>query len=214
MKLVMSSNNAGCASIVGLTGGIGSGKSAVSDRLAKFGACVIDTDLIAREVVGIGTSGLDSVVKRFGRTVLAGDGSLDRAALAGIVFNDPLALDDLNSLLHPLIEAEVFRRIDLCLQNGALVVVLVIPLLFETGAKERYGIGKVIVIDLPLEIAVQRVVGSRKMTEEEVWLRIRSQIPREERVLLGDFVIDNSLGISALDDQVERVWLQMQSNLC
>lgn len=210
MKSEMSSK-ASKASIVGLTGGIGSGKSAVSARLAQFGACIIDTDLIAREVVGLGTIGLDSVIKRFGNTMLAGNGSLDRAMLASIVFKDPFALRDLNSMLHPLIEAEVLRQIEVCLENDAPLVVVVVPLLFDTGAKERYGISKVIVVDLPLDLAVQRVAGSRKMSEEEVWSRIASQISREERILLADFVIDNSLNISALDEQVKRVWSDLQS---
>lgn len=197
--------------LIGLTGGIGSGKSTVSSKLAELGACIIDSDIIARDVVMPGTKGLDLLVERFGSAVLASDGSLNRAGLASTVFSDPAALNDLNGILHPLIEEEIKRRVVSCLGKGNTPVIVVIPLLFETNAVQRYGFSKVIVVDLPEEVAVQRVVASRDMTESEVRERIASQATRETRLSGADFVIDNSSTSEALDRQVIQLWNQLKA---
>lgn len=197
--------------LIGLTGGIGSGKSTVSCKLAELGACIIDSDVIARDVVMPGTKGLDLVVGRFGSAVLASDGSLDRAALASTVFSDPAALNDLNSILHPLIEEEIKRRVVSCMSNGDTPVIVVIPLLFETNAVQRYGFSKVIVVDVPEDVAVQRVVASRDMTDGEVRERMARQAAREIRLSKADFVIDNSSTLEALDNQVVQLWSQLQA---
>ncbi len=198
------------APIVGLTGGIGSGKSTVSARLAELGACIVDSDLVAREVVQPGTKGLGMVVERFGRSVLADDGSLDRAKLAAMVFEDPSERKDLNAILHPLIEQVIKEKVLLCIQDGNIPVIVVIPLLFETNAIERYGLSKVIVVDLPEELAVRRVVASRGMSEADVKARIASQAPRELRLAKADFVIDNSHDERALDQQVIKLWAALK----
>ncbi len=197
--------------IVGLTGGIGSGKSTVSLKLAELGACVIDSDAIAREVVVKESAGLALVVERFGEVVLAGDGSLDRAKLASVVFSDQAALGELNAILHPLIEKEMKKRIIECIAQRKIPVILVIPLLFETNAVERYGLDKVIVVDLPEEQAVERVVASRPMTVGEVGERIAAQVSRQERLAGADYVIDNSVDLALLDQQVADVWKELRT---
>ncbi len=197
--------------LIALTGGIGSGKSTVSAKLAELGACVIDSDMVARDVVIPGTKGLDMVVDRFGDAVLASDGSLDRAKLAGTVFSDPAALNDLNGILHPLIEEEIKKRVVLCMGKGNTPIIVVIPLLFETNAIQRYGFSKVIVVDLPEEVAIQRVVASRGMTEGEVRERIERQATRDTRLSRADFVIDNSSSSEALDSQVTQLWDQLKA---
>ncbi len=199
------------APIVGLTGGIGSGKSTVSLKLAELGACVVDSDVIAREVVAKESTGLAMVVERFGTVVLAGDGSLDRAKLASVVFSDQVALGELNALLHPLIEQEMKKRIIECVAQDKIPVILVIPLLFETNAVERYGLDKVIVVDLPEEQAVERVVASRAMTVEEVSDRIAAQVSRQERLAGADYVIDNSVDVALLDQQVADLWKELRT---
>jgi len=204
-------NSADPAPIVGLTGGIGSGKSTVSLKLSELGACVIDSDVIAREVVAKESTGLAMVVERFGTVVLAGDGSLDRAKLASVVFSDQVALGELNALLHPLIEKEMKKRIIECVAQDKIPVILVIPLLFETNAVERYGLDKVIVVDLPEEQAVERVVASRAMTVEEVSDRIAAQVSRQERLAGADYVIDNSVDLALLDQQVADLWKELRT---
>lgn len=197
--------------VIGLTGGIGSGKSTISAKLAEMGACVVDSDVVARQVVLPGSPGLDKVISRFGDSVLAEDGSLNRAKLASIVFSDSAALGDLNGILHPLIEHEIKRQIVICAKEGKQPIVVVIPLLFETDAIERYGFSKVIVVDLPEEDAIRRVVASRNMTETEVRERVASQVSRQERLSRADFVIDNSSGVDALDRQVSELWHQLKA---
>lgn len=197
--------------VIGLTGGIGSGKSTISAKLAEMGACVVDSDVVARQVVLPGSPGLDKVISRFGDSVLAEDGSLNRAKLASIVFSDSAALGDLNGILHPLIEQEIKRQIVICAKEGKQPIVVVIPLLFETDAIERYGFSKVIVVDLPEEDAIRRVVASRNMTETEVRERVASQVSRQERLSRADFVIDNSSGVDALDRQVSELWHQLKA---
>lgn len=197
--------------VIGLTGGIGSGKSTVSAKLAQLGACVIDSDVVAREVVQPGTNGLQLVVDRFGTEVLSDDGSLDRAKLARSVFTDSKARSDLNAILHPLIEREIARQVLACSTIGTLPIVVVIPLLVETNAVARYGFAKVVVVDLPEELAVARVVASRGMTEVEVRERVAAQASREERLAKADYVIDNSVEPAALDEQVAALWEELKA---
>lgn len=204
-------NKGAFSPVIGLTGGIGSGKSTVSARLAQLGACVIDSDVVARGVVRPGSKGLQLVVERFGTGVLAGDGSLDRAKLASSVFADSEALRDLNGILHPLIEQEINRQVLACASGESLPIVVVIPLLVETNAAERYGFTKVVVVDLPEELAVARVVASRDMTEGEVRERVAAQASRDERLAKADYVIDNSVDPAALDEQVTKLWEELKA---
>ena len=188
--------------LVGLTGGIGAGKSSVSARLAAKGAVIVDADAIVREVQVAGTPVFEAIVERFGPGVVGPDGELDRPALAAIVFGDPEALKDLNALVHPAVGLEVLRRVDE--QRGTdRVVVLDVPLLVESG---RYQAAGVIVVDLHHDLATERLVRDRGMTEDEARARMARQVSREDRLAKADFVVDNSGPPDALDEAVDRAW--------
>lgn len=190
--------------LAGLTGGIGSGKSTVASALEERGAAIIDADRIAREVVEPGGAAYTALVERFGVGVLQEDGRLDRQALADIVFQDPEALDDLNKITHPAIGAVVAERIASAGRTHDVVVVD-IPLLSIT-TKANIGFDAVIVVDVPEETAVRRLVEQRGFKEEDARARIAAQISREERRALADVVIDNSGDRSALEAQIDRAW--------
>jgi dephospho-CoA kinase len=190
---------------VGLTGGIGSGKSTVSGLLAKRGAVVIDADLIAREVVEPGQPALEALVERFGPSILTAAGDLDRPALAAVAFLDEAARLDLNRIVHPAVGALMAQRLAEAVAKGAGVVVLDIPLLAE-GGRDRYDIAGVVVVDAPPEVALARLVGQRGMSEADALARIRSQASREERLAIADVVIDNQGGLADLEEEVERAW--------
>jgi dephospho-CoA kinase len=192
--------------LVGLTGGIGAGKSTVSAMLAERGAVVIDADAIAREVQQSGSPVLVAMAERFGGNVIAADGSLDRAAVAAIVFSDPEALADLNRIVHPAIGREVNRRIEAELGTDH-VVVLDIPLLAENP---RDGLAATIVVDVPVETAVDRLVRLRGMDEADARARIGRQATREERLAKADRVIDNRGEPDALGEQVDELWVWLQ----
>jgi dephospho-CoA kinase len=188
--------------VVGLTGGIGAGKSSVSARLAAKGAVIVDADAIVREVQAAGTPVFEAIVERFGPGVVGPDGELDRPALAAVVFGDPEALKELNALVHPAVGAEVVRRVTE--QQGTdRVVVLDVPLLVESG---RYRASGVIVVDVPHDVAVARLARDRGMPEDDARARMARQVSREERVAKADFVIDNSGTPEALDEAVDRAW--------
>ena len=189
--------------VVGLTGGIGSGKSSVARLLAGRGAVVIDADALAREAVEPGSAGYDAVVARFGPGVVAGDGSLDRRALADVVFDDPAALADLSAIVHPTVRAAIADQVA-ALEGQDGVVILEIPLLVESGLS--YGAGLVIVVDCPEEVAVRRLVEGRGMDEADARRRIQAQVSRADRLAAADMVIDNSDGLDELERQVDRVW--------
>lgn len=192
---------------VGLTGGIGSGKSAVSAELAGHGAVVIDADAIAREVVEPGTPGLAAVVAEFGEGVLAPDGSLDRPRLGEIVFADEARLARLNAIVHPLVgerSAELMARAE---ADGAPVVVYDVPLLVENGLESLYDV--VVVVDTPDEVRVRRVAETRGMDPEQVRARIRAQADRETRLAAADLVVDNSGSREQLTERVARVWEEL-----
>jgi len=195
--------------VVGLTGSIGSGKSTVAGLLAAKGATVIDADRLARDVVAPGTPGYDDVVARFGPHVVAADGSLDRRALADIVFADPAALADLNAIVHPAVRAAVEEQ--LVELRGAStndgVVVLEIPLLIESG--RSYGAVAVIVVDCEEDVAIRRLVEDRGMAEVDARRRMAAQISRADRVAGADVVIDNSGSRSDLEAQADRVWADL-----
>ena len=188
--------------LVGLTGGIGAGKSSVSARLAAKGAVIVDADAIVREVQAKGTPVFDAIVERFGPGVVGPDGERDRPALAAIVFPDPEALKELNALVWPAVGVEVQRRVDE--QRGSdRVVVLDVPLLVESG---RYVASGVIVVDTDHDVAVERLARDRGMAEEDARARMARQVSREERRAKADFVIDNSGTPEELDEAVDRAW--------
>jgi dephospho-CoA kinase len=190
--------------VVGLTGGIGSGKSTVSAMLAERGASVVDTDLVAREVVAPGGAAHDALVARFGPELAA-----DRRALAGVVFSDPQALADLNAIVHPAVREEVGRRLAALRAAGAEVVVLAVPLLVETG--RAYDVAGVIVVDCPEEVAVCRLTEHRGMDETDARRRIAAQASRPDRLAVADVVVHNDADLATLAPQVDQAWAWIQS---
>jgi len=193
--------------LVGLTGGIGSGKSTVSQLLAARGAVILDADEIVREVQRPGSPVLVALSERFGADVLAPDGSLDRATVAARVFSDPDALKDLNAIVHPAVGAEMNRRI-LEQRSTDNVVILDIPLLTENP---REGLQGRIVVDVPVETQVERLVQFRGFDEADARARIARQATREQRLSAADFVVDNSGDASALEPQIDRLWEWLRS---
>lgn len=193
--------------LVGLTGGIGSGKSTVSAALAERGAVIVDADAIAREVQAPGSPVLAKLAERFGDGVLQADGALDRPALASIVFSDPEALKDLNAIVHPAIGAESNRRV-LEARTTDRVVVLDIPLLTENP---REGLQGIIVVDVPVETQVERLVRFRGFDEADARARIAKQADREQRLATASFVVDNSGALDALIPQLDALWAWLQS---
>ena len=194
---------------VGLTGGIGSGKSAVSDELASYGAMVIDADAIAREVVEPGTPGLSEVVEEFGDRVLAADGSLDRAALGEIVFADSDRLAALNAIVHPRVGERSGQLMEEALAADTKVVVYDVPLLVENGLGSLYDV--VVVVDAPDETRVERVSVNRGMPREQVRARIRAQADRDTRLAAADLVVDNSGNRDELRGRVAELWRELSS---
>jgi dephospho-CoA kinase len=195
----------------GLTGGIGSGKSTVSARLADLGAVVLDADKAARAVVEPGTPGLAAIRADFGPDVLAADGSLDRAKLAGIVFADEAALGRLNAITHPLIHEYIRAAEEAAIAAGGDDVVLVhdVALLAEWGRAKEFDL--VIVVDVPVETQLERLTGQRGMTEEQARARMAAQATREQRLAVADIVIDNSGSREDLDRRVDEVWADLQA---
>ncbi|MER6407218.1 dephospho-CoA kinase [Streptomyces viridosporus] len=190
---------------VGLTGGIGAGKSEVSRLLVECGAVLIDADRIAREVVEPGTPGLAAIVDAFGTDVLAPDGSLDRPALGSLVFADPDRLAVLNSIVHPLVGARS-RELEAAVAEDA-VVVHDVPLLTENGLAPLYDL--VIVVDASPETQLDRLVRRRGMTEEDARARMAAQTTREQRREIADIVIDNDVPLEALERRVKEVWADL-----
>ncbi|MEU0894033.1 dephospho-CoA kinase [Streptomyces massasporeus] len=190
---------------VGLTGGIGAGKSEVSRLLVACGAVLIDADRIAREVVAPGTPGLASVVEAFGEEILAADGSLDRPRLGAIVFSDAEKLSTLNSIVHPLVGARS-RELEEAAAEDA-VVLHDVPLLTENGLAPLYDL--VIVVDAAPETQLDRLVRLRGMTEEDARARMAAQATREQRREIADIVIDNDVPLEELEQRVQDVWAEL-----
>ena len=191
---------------VGLTGGIGSGKSEVSRRLAAQGAVVIDADLIAREVVAPGTEGLAEIVRAFGPGVLGSDGSLDRTRLGDIVFADPQQLATLNAIVHPRVGARM-RELEDAAGPGS-VVVHDVPLITENGLAGGYDL--VVVVDVPPRVQLDRLVRLRGMTQEQAAARLSAQASREQRLAIAGMVVDNSGSLAELDRQVGELWAELR----
>jgi len=189
---------------VGLTGGIGSGKSTVADLLVEHGAVLIDADRIAREVVAPDGPAFAPLVERFGPGILTPEGTLDRAALAALVFPDPEALAALNAITHPLIGAEMTARRSAA-EGTDDIVVLDIPLL-KAEHRDLLTLASVIVVDTPVDTALTRLVEQRGFTRADAEARMAAQPTREERRAGADFVIDNSSDLTHLRAEVDRVW--------
>ncbi len=191
---------------LGLTGGIGSGKSTAAALLSERGAVVIDADLLAREAVARGSDGLAEVVAAFGTTVLASEGSLDRASLGRLVFAEPAARSRLEGIVHPRVRARA-GELEAAAPAGS-VVVHDIPLLVESGQVDEYDV--VVVVDVPEQVQVARLVAARGMSEADALARIEAQASREERLAAADVVLDNSGSVDDLGAQVDRLWSDLQ----
>jgi dephospho-CoA kinase len=191
---------------VGLTGGIGAGKSEVSKRLAAQGAVVLDADLIAREVVAPGTDGLAEVVAAFGPSVLGPDGELDRVQLGDVVFADKQKLATLNSIVHPRVGARM-RELEDAAGPGS-VVVHDVPLIAENGLAGAYDL--VVVVDVPPRIQLDRLVRLRGMSREQAQARMATQAGREQRLSIAGIVVDNSGSLAELDRQVGDLWGELR----
>ena len=189
---------------IGLTGGIGAGKSTVAALLVERGAILLDADAIAREVVEPGRPAFDAVRARFGEGVVGPEGRLDRAALAAVVFSDEASRRALNAIVHPEVATEMARR--LAAEAGTdHVVVLDIPLLVE-GGRDRYPVAGVLVVDAPVDLAVERLVSSRDMSRADAEARVAAQASREARLAIADFVIVNMGTLAELSEMVSRAW--------
>ena len=188
--------------LIGLTGGIGSGKSTVSEALERRGAVVVDADRIVKELQQPGTEVFSEMVERFGDGIVGPDGQLDRPAVAAIVFNDAEALADLGAIVHPRVRDEMTRRLEELAATDE-VVVLDVPLLVESGWE---GMSGVVVVDLDPDVAVSRLVEFRGFDETDARNRIANQASREDRLAKADQVVDNGGDLASLDAQVDRVW--------
>ena len=195
--------------LIGLTGGIGSGKSTVSAMLAAKGAVIIDADAITRELQQPGRPVFDAMVERFGKDIVAADGTLDRARVAAIVFADEDAKKDLEHIVHPAVGAEMLDRMAAEAETDH-VVVYDVPLLVE-AARRAMEFRGVVVVDIDPEIAIRRVVDQRGMAEVDVRARIANQASRDERRAVADKVIDNSGTRDDLRRQVDEVWAWIQT---
>jgi dephospho-CoA kinase len=195
--------------LVGLTGGIGAGKSTVSALLAERGAVIVDADQIARDLQEPGSPVLAAMAERFGGHIIREDGSLDRAAVAAIVFGDSdratQALADLNGIVHPAMQTEISRQIEACADTDRIVV-LDFPLL---GENPRDGIAATVVVDVPVDVAVERLVEFRGMDQTDARNRVVSQISRDERLATATHVIDNSGDLESLRHRIDGLWLEL-----
>lgn len=198
--------------VIGLTGGIGSGKSTVGEMLAARGALVVEADRIVHQLQEPGQAVFDEIVRRFGDGVLAVSGELDRDALGAIVFDDPAARNDLEAIVHPAVGAEM-ARLRAEGEDRGEIVVLDIPLLAEAGpdAKGRWGLDSVVVVDCPVDLAVARLVEHRGMSEADARARMAAQVSRADRLAAADFVVDNSGDLAHLAAEVDRCWAWIET---
>ena len=192
--------------LVGLTGGIGSGKSTVAELLAERGAVVIDADDLARRAVAPGTSGFDRVVETFGSDILGPDGGIDRATLADVVFADPSRLRELEAIIHPEVARLLVESVE-PYRDTDDVIVYAVPLLAERGMAEGFDVVVVVVADVDRRI--ERLMRDRGMTAEEVRARVAAQLTDEERARVADVLLDNDGEPERLTPQVNRLWTDL-----
>ena len=193
--------------LVGLTGNIASGKSTVAELFSEHGATIIDADVLARRAVERGTGAFDAIVKRWGTSVQAPDGHLDRAALRRAVFGNPKELEALNDIVHPEVRRLLEKRIAEARARGDRIVVCDIPLLFE---KKMVGsFDKIVLVDAPRPLRLDRLVSDRGLRETEAMDMIAAQMPAELKRARADFVIDNAGTLSELEKKVDDVWASL-----
>lgn len=194
---------------VGLTGGIGAGKSTVANMLEEHGAVIIDADEISRELVEPGEPALHLLVEEFGPEIIRPDGSLNRGALAAAAFSDEEGTAKLNAIMHPLIRAESTRRLQAAAEEGADIVVYDMPLLVETDQADLVDL--VVVVDVPVEMQIERATSMRGLEEFDVKRRIAVQATREDRRAVADVVIDNSGDRWQTQRQVDELWEKLRA---
>lgn len=190
--------------ILGVTGGIASGKSTVTEILASLGATVVSADQLARQAVRPGTETLERLVRRFGHSILLPDGTLDRKALGSLVFVDETARNDLNAIVHPAIAALAEAQLQELSSQGLPLIVYEAPLLFEAGAAER--VDAVLVVRLDEDLQLRRLRERDGLDEKAARARIASQMPQEEKVARADFLVDNSGSLQQTEEQVRRLF--------
>jgi dephospho-CoA kinase len=190
--------------LIGLTGNIASGKSAVADMFAERGAKIIDADVLARDAVKKGSPALASIVQKWGSSVVDGEGNLDRAALRRIVFENQSELDELNEIVHPEVMRMRAEEVAIARAHGERVVVCVIPLLFERHLVEEFD--TIILVDAPRSVRLERIVRDRGIDEAEAMKMIAAQMPADLKRARADIVIENAGSLEELRAEVDRVW--------
>jgi len=190
--------------LIGLTGGIGSGKSAVAKRLAELGATVIDSDQIAHDITAPHGAAIAPIQAHFGPELLTADGSLDRSKMRRLVFNDPSSLQSLETITHPLIHAETLRQACLAHQNGALYLVFMVPLLVESGSWTQ-AIDHLVVVDCPPELQIARVMQRSNLGRSEIEQIMRKQVTREDRLAVADTILLNDGSLDKLIPQIDAL---------
>lgn len=190
--------------LVGLTGNIGSGKSTVTQLLSERGATIIDADVLARRAVEEGTPAFQSIAKRWGTSILAADGGIDRSALRRVVFSDPKQLEQLNRIVHPEVERMRAALVEQARRRGDRLVVCDIPLLFEKKMTGKFD--RIVLVDAPRPVRLERLVRERGLRETEAMDMIVAQMPAELKRARADFVIDNDGTLTQLDHRVTEVW--------
>ncbi len=193
--------------LVGLTGNIASGKSTVAQLLSERGATIIDADVLARRAVERGSKAFEAIVKRWGTSVLAPDGHLDRAALRRVVFGNPKELESLNEIVHPEVEHLREMRISEARARGDRIVVCDIPLLFEKKMVDHFD--RIVLVDAPRPLRLERLVSDRGLRETEAMDMIAAQMPAELKRARADFVIDNATTLTQLEGRVNDVWASL-----
>jgi dephospho-CoA kinase len=194
--------------LIGLSGGIGSGKSTVAGLLEARGAVIVDADRIAHEILSPGGAGVPAVAERFGPGVVGGDGGIDRPKLRSVVFADPAARRDLEAITHPLIYAEMATRLGDSFAPDTVVVVDA-PLLVETGGRDRFGMQALVVVAAEQSQQIQRVVARGGMTAGEAASVIAAQAPAERKLAAADYVLDNRGSPEVLEAGVETLWAEL-----
>ena len=190
--------------LIGLTGNIASGKTAVADMLAERGAVIVDADVLAREAVSKGSPALAAITARWGTDVLDADGNLDRTSLRHIVFQNQEDLDALNEIVHPEVARLRSREIEAAKKRGDKILVCVVPLLFERHLADEFD--AIVLVDAPRSLRLERIVRDRGIEEAEAMQMIASQMPADLKRARADFVIENAGSLEQLEEEVDRVW--------
>lgn len=193
--------------LIGLTGGIASGKSVVASRLAEHGAIVVDADKISREIVRSGEPTLDRIVNAFGNSILTESGELDRAALGKVIFEDPAKRLLLNSIMHPEVKSQAQRQISVALESDPnAVIVYDVPLLVEAGVDSDHPFDLIVVVDASEDVRLNRLVTLRGLSRHEAQARLQSQASETARLEIADVVIDSNGTLGETVEQVDALW--------